>query len=273
MDSALNRKGQALVEYILVLVVVVGIVLGAIYQLNSAFKYWAENYFGDYLTCLLETGELPGLGADENSNSECAQLYKEFSAASLLDGKAGSKGDGTDGSGDGSDGGGAAKAPSTNLESGGAASNSRNFASGNGTSSRFSSRSGEGDESGEDGIERDESNIGAGAVSPIDYNSQNGRPRRIALDRSGYGRGAKDRKDKEKDKVKAKKKVEDETNKQVIGPKLVPINRSIASNVEAPEITPMGFGGFLRYLIMAAIFIAIIIFIGGQAVQVSKSMD
>ena len=84
MRTALNKligeeSGQAAIEYILLLVVVVGVLLGSVYQFNSAFSFWADNYFGDYLACLIESGELPSLGGSSGSSGECNQLYKEFS--------------------------------------------------------------------------------------------------------------------------------------------------------------------------------------------------
>lgn len=63
------------------LVVTIGIVLGVLYQLNSAFKAFAANYFGDYLACLLETGELPSIGGTPDASGECNALFKPFSLA------------------------------------------------------------------------------------------------------------------------------------------------------------------------------------------------
>ncbi len=94
----IDESGQAVIEYILVLTVVVSMVLGGLYQLNDAFRVWADSYFGDYLACLLESGELPSLGGA--GGSECTQLYKEFS---LADGRP-HVGDGVGGGGGGSSG-------------------------------------------------------------------------------------------------------------------------------------------------------------------------
>ncbi|MCB9072590.1 MAG: hypothetical protein H6623_03145 [Bdellovibrionaceae bacterium] len=75
-----NQSGQAVLEYILVLVIVVGIILSTMYQLNTAFKKYVQSYFGEYIACLLETGELPSLGSGEGANKEiCSSAYEPFS--------------------------------------------------------------------------------------------------------------------------------------------------------------------------------------------------
>ena len=37
--------------------------------------------------------------------------------------------------------------------------------------------------------------------------------------------------------------------------------------------SPMTFGNFIRFLIIAAIIIALVVLVGGQMLQVGKSMD
>ncbi|MDC0980433.1 hypothetical protein OAQ84_01720, partial [Bdellovibrionales bacterium] len=49
--------------------------------------------------------------------------------------------------------------------------------------------------------------------------------------------------------------------------------RKIAKKGEPAPDEPLTFGNFLRYLIIAAIIIALIIFIGGQALQLGKGME
>ena len=63
-------------EYVLLLVVVVGLILGLFVNFNEAFARYARNYFGDYLSCLIETGELPRLGGD--TDGVCDSLYRPF---------------------------------------------------------------------------------------------------------------------------------------------------------------------------------------------------
>src|SRR3954469_17160539 len=74
-----KSSGQAMVEYVLVLFVVVSVLAGAVWQLNDAFGQWAESYFGAYLQCLLEVGELPSLSS--SGDNQCDQAFEPFSFA------------------------------------------------------------------------------------------------------------------------------------------------------------------------------------------------
>jgi len=74
-----NQAGQGALEYILLLSVISLIALGAIFQLNSAFGSYAQDYFVNYLSCLLETGELPSLGTASIASGECNAQFEAFS--------------------------------------------------------------------------------------------------------------------------------------------------------------------------------------------------
>lgn len=55
----LNESGQGVIEYILVLTITVFLIGTFLYQFSTAFRKYANNFFGEYVACLLETGELP----------------------------------------------------------------------------------------------------------------------------------------------------------------------------------------------------------------------
>lgn len=103
-----SESGQALVEYIFIVFLMLFVFLGAFYQVSSAFQNWAGQYFGNYLTCLLETGELPSLGYSQETTSltGCDAEYAPFSIANgrppLFGAGAGGSGEGGDGAGAGS---------------------------------------------------------------------------------------------------------------------------------------------------------------------------
>jgi len=268
-NSRSSQTGQALVEYILVLIVVVAIILGGILQLNKAFQFWANNYFGEYLTCLLETGELPALGAPD-PNSECAQAYQAFQLASTGQGGQSGGGEGGGDSADGGSGQGGSRASGGNSDgAGGISSSGSSF--GRGSPSRFRTRGS--DDSGGSSIE-EENASGSGSGSGGGYSDDQGPTsgQRFAVGSDFYGRGKGKKKDKSEEKVKTKGTVK-EADEQKIGPKLIPVSRTVASPAEEPEIEGFSFGWFMRYLIIGAIILAIFIFIGGQALQLSKSMD
>lgn len=83
-----NNKGQAAIEYILLISVIVGLVVG----LSSKFKQFSaftKSYYQDYISCLLSYGELPSLGITEDelkqhldgSLSTCNVQFKNFTLA------------------------------------------------------------------------------------------------------------------------------------------------------------------------------------------------
>lgn len=72
-----NQSGQAIIEYMLILVISVSIILGTLYQFSDAFRRTTASYFGDYLSCLLETGELPST----DGGGECGRTFEPFSLA------------------------------------------------------------------------------------------------------------------------------------------------------------------------------------------------
>lgn len=273
-----DESGQAVVEYVLILIVVVGIILGGLYQLNTAFRSWSEKYFGDYLSCLLETGELPSLGGAGISQGECEQQFEQFSLANgrpLVGGGVGAGGAAGDaGAGDDSmgDEGGSAGAMGAGGGDGGAVVVQRFGADdpfgSSGGSRRFRARAAP---SGDD--EGSKSSTGTAAITDLGGSGQDGKAIRIPVKNSvGLlgGRRYESEDEKTKDKTLIVAQAGGVQDKK--GPELMRIERQ-PTEAKAPEIEEFTFGKFLRYLLIAAIVIAIVIFIGGQVLQVSKSMD
>lgn len=69
--SSLTQRGQGLLEYILLLVVVISLGFALLYQLFTPLQNWTQYYIGQYVECLLDQGELPGLGG-ENGVQDCS---------------------------------------------------------------------------------------------------------------------------------------------------------------------------------------------------------
>ena len=277
MKSLKSNSGQGLIEYLLVLILVVSLVLGVIYQLNDAFKVWANSYFGNYLMCLMESGELPNLGAGQDPNSQCHGVRPRFSIdeGEALVGDGVSEGSGSDSdAGFTNNSGSATQRPSGNADAG-SVGRGRSFANRTGTATRFRPRknSGGGEDGDEEsGISRESSGQTSGFSDGAINNE--GKATRVAIRGSAEFR-AKRKKQKEEEEKKKKTKVKnvEQENEQRAGPQLIKVSRKAASTDEAPEIDDMSFGGYLRYLIIAAIVIALVIFLGGQVLQVSKSME
>src|SRR5690606_26152309 len=64
---------------ILLLTIVVLVGLGTLAQFNRSFADYLNTYFGAYLECLLEAGELPSLGYE--GGSYCDSEYQPFTLA------------------------------------------------------------------------------------------------------------------------------------------------------------------------------------------------
>lgn len=269
------------------LVVSILIFLGSIYQFNDAFRSWANNYLGDYLSCLLETGELPAIGGTGGSASSCEAIFKPFNLADgrPLDSKMGGGGTGNTGGGGGSsgDGGGPGKDD-------GRGGNSRSGGVGESSSSPGYSRvnrSGVGADGSRNGSDpdADDSNGGrsgrnkrkasytgsteAGVPGNVSSSS-----RRISRQRSKGLEGtyyvARERRADEQP-VRTLAKVS-ESSEMPRNAKVLIKRKPAATSVEE-EDKPMTFGDYLRYILIAAIIIVLLIVLGGQFTQISKEME
>lgn len=56
-----NQRGQAVIEYVLLMVVVVSLILG-LRGVFTSMNNFMSDYMGEYVVCLMEYGELPTLG-------------------------------------------------------------------------------------------------------------------------------------------------------------------------------------------------------------------
>ena len=84
-----SERGQGIVEYILLLVVVLTLAFLLANRFFQPFQKWVNYYLGSYVECLLDQGELPGQGG-ENGIQDC-EFQNPFEAG----------GSGTSGSGSG----------------------------------------------------------------------------------------------------------------------------------------------------------------------------
>lgn len=262
-----NSRGQGTVEYLLVLIVIVMMILGGVWQFNDAFRKWANAYFGDYIACLLETGEIPALGGDPGSAAICNALYKPFSLAEgrprIPDAGAGSGSENSSSNsrghreGAGGEGGG----------SGGTGQGSvgRWTPISKGSSSRGSGAGGKGSGS------EDNPNTGSTAISS---NGAGFRNNRIPIGNRMTLMDNNTLLDKESGKPKRTRVTTSSQN----GPEArtnvrIPIVRKPAKAVEQIEDSPFTFSNFLRLLLIAAIIIALVVFLGGQLLQMSKASE
>lgn len=288
-----NSSGQAALEYILVTGLTSVIILGMIYQLNSSFQIWAKSYFGDYLSCLIETGELPSLGTEssEKSKEGCSSEYEAFSLTKgrpLIEGvgiKSGSR-EGEDGS----------------SEEGKNSSNQHSEKSSSSSRSSTNQATYEGSESGSEGVfasplnsnqiptnnssskskksskNKQSSKVSDSGIKTLNVGPRHGgREKRVPLSEmdssfslSGYGEEeGKEEKKLSPNRIK-RKKVEESalSTRQKPIPAIPPKNQ----NIKAPELESITFQGFIRYLIIGGIVIALFVLIGGQFLQIKESL-
>lgn len=80
--SRLSQSGQGLTEYLLLLVVTVSLVLALANAYFRPMNRFLQNYVGEYIECLIDYGELPGLGYSESDvEQECNTAFEAFSLA------------------------------------------------------------------------------------------------------------------------------------------------------------------------------------------------
>lgn len=275
-SSLFNQRGQALVEYVLLLIVTVSILLALIYQIFKPMQAFVKSYMGDYVQCLLETGELPSLGneasaallADEGCDSK-------FDAATLAGGRP----------------------PKSNSSAGSTQSSSNQGASsesdsgeggGGGTSSASTSSRSSGNNLLIDSMRKK-----TGTETPVDAS---GKVTEVPL---AEGTKFYNRKDSySQDYVtqnskrtyvgiagpteeEKKKQMRKEGNRRVVAsgddfgspPKKTVVKPPPSKPIVEAEDTPLTFGNFFRFLLIAAIIIALIVVLGSQALKIAKSQE
>lgn len=259
-----KESGQAIIEYILVLTVVVSILLGVMWQFNDGFRKFTNAYFGEYLACLLELGELPALGG--TSSGQCVLDWEKGVAKGDVNGKpvdsSGSNTNGKNGSAGGSSGGG-----STAGHNGASESSGRFGSNFSGTSREgrpaavvigtAKSNDYTGSTEATSGRRSDSTKSKVGTVEFVD---QSGGVIDPFEERKAKGAPVAVAKGAVADNLKSKKS-------------RVEIQRKVASKDFQDKDREVGFGDWLRWLLIAAIILAVVIFFGGQALQITKSWE
>jgi hypothetical protein len=261
-----SQKGQAITEYILILVAVIGIILGGLYQLNSAFKTWANNYFGNYLACLLETGELPAISGSGGDSGICAQLFEPFSwekgrplLATGKDDSGGSKGGSTAGTREQSRSRAGGYSPAGHVGRFGG-----QFGRGGSGGARSKLKGASSDSDQGKGI----GNMNYGKTYSSKVSGRRNEGVRYRLDNQFAFEDEKEKPQKRKAASAARKS--DEGGRR---PRILLRKKDFKSTLQESDDEPMSFAGFIRLLIIAAIIIALVMFLGGQMLQIGKSME
>lgn len=280
MRRALNTKGQATVEAILMLVLGVSMVIGLMAGFSKTFSQFTDIYFGRYFKCLIENGELPRLKYVDGQ-SKCK--VKNFSWSKGWEQNSKSSGKNSKNSSSSSSSNNSNNKKSTRGTSGGSSSSSSN-------SYRFvANPSGRGSNSGggKAGVKKssktkkDSDNFGGQAVgiSGSSYNSSDNAVQIIRIKRSansGTGLSHDLYKDPGDKKIKITGRLK-KTGEQGFAGKNnthLKVDRTVAKiRVKKDTGFKFNFSSIMRFLIIAALIILIIIVIGGQLLSISKSFE
>jgi hypothetical protein len=270
-----RESGQAMLEYILVLVVTVSIVLAFSKRFAKPFGQYSGSLMGAYLGCLLDKGILPGLGAA--ADGDCGEEFKAIGDNPFTQGGGAAGGSQATNSQD---------AAAKNKGAGSAANEMTNSRGGNkGKGRRTTGRAGG------SSYATDPVADGAGGRSAGDENvttmpnplpktqyykitrmgniSQSQRIREVGI--LGLAASQREAIKRQQAKVSTVANIEEEVGKD--GKKKFNIKPSVKKVAAESAGEPMTFGKFVRFLIIGAIVLAIIIFLGSQINQVTQSWE
>lgn len=284
--SRQKTAGQALIEYILLMIVVVAVILGLMTQFGTPFRDWAKNYFGEYLACVIETGELPSLGGQGGvSNSECNEYFQPFTLAAGRPPRPGGGNNGGGSGGGGSSGGGSGSSNADNEDSqSNEGGKNKNFAGASNRKPRTANRFTPG-QRGDLGSNKNGNGQGEGANNKKRYTGSTetstpgwalGSKKRMELNKQGFVDGgfsyqSERRTDEvENNRVVLKKSSKGQSKKA----KKMLIERRVAEKSQTEDKDPeFTLGNFIKYILIIAILIFLLIFLGGEVMNINKSMD
>lgn len=303
-NNILNTNGQAAIEYILLLVIIVSLIMGAKTAFSNVDKF-INHYIGDYVVCLMEYGELPSLGVSDSTqkthmNGAGKSCDEQFAGFTFEDGRP------PTGGGSGFSGGGKTNSPSggnknSSSNASKAGSNGKPSSDSN-TSADFRGRRNGGSNNSSSPYTRGTINR-SNSYRTADASDSDGKVRVIEDDeesktkkagskfssrtfRSGYG-GDKYRAITgdmlaQMEKTAPKKlrspavsimRVSDEGNR--FGPykkTFIPPSSKKAAEIQ-DDNSGLSFGYIIRWLIIAGMILAIIVFFGSQIMNYSNSKE
>jgi hypothetical protein len=281
LEKQKSQAGQTTVEYILIVALSVTIILGLASQFYKPFGNWMQDYMGQYLECLLDVGELPTIGGSSDSG-ECTS---KFSAFSVTGGRPPIN------SGSSNNSGNSDRDRNKPANSGG---NTAGDSGGSGTSASVAnrSRSGGGKEpfavgkrGGSDGVGSGQGNgdgqivekLPASQYMKLNNNrgssviSSNELGRRGELNQSFIVNKRKD--DDGPEKAETVKLAEEEEYGRSQKSKKFIVKPPERKPTSDEEQMPWSFSEYFKYGLIILIVVALLLFLFGQILQISKSME
>lgn len=294
-----NQSGQAMIEYILLMVVTITLVMGLMLQFFRPMQVFIKGFMGTYVQCLLETGELPALGGPNNmkDSSGCMLTWEQAIVQGKGDptylersiakdgikggGSKGRTGSGGSGSGDSAGGKGGKKGSGSGSEGNeqagsGSYAGSSSRGKGRGLFDRSSSRPGAdgGGASGQNDktvtIALNDGNGKDKFFKVRDFASVQDRSKKAVLDMSMLSQT-------EREKVEKENKASSRVIASEPGMRKPEKRVMIKKEQEKPKVVapeePMTFGNYFRIFFIICIIILLVILLGGQALQISKGWE
>jgi hypothetical protein len=302
-----SQKGQGTLEYLLIVMITVVLIFTTVTQFNQSFRNFAQQIFDGYLACLLETGELPGsggecdataqfdsksgapyiqgdpinkFGSDNSIGSSHSQASTSSSSGSSGSKSGGSSGSGAKSSGDSSSSSSSKGSSSSSGETAGngaANSDSSSTAVGSiskGFGSKRSVSVGKADSKDKSAGGKSDAMLGipVGANGGSDYYDSSGRKKVLMRDFGYDGQEQKEQKGNDRPPTAAMAK-QTEGDESLKPKKAIEPERKPAAAVDHSSDEGFSFGYLIKWLLIAGIVLAIIVFFGGQILQASKSWE
>lgn len=315
-----SRSGQAVVEYLLLMVIIVALCIG-IGKGFGVLNGFLNKYIGDYTRCLMEYGELPSLGVKvpelnrhmSGTGKKCDEKFQTFSFDEGFAAVGGTTGGNQNSAGSNSN---SNSGSNPNGRGGNSSTNNKgsNAAKKGNSGDSDSTNSGGGDGSGNAGngsdskspykngqIARAGSPFGTAdggvdeaqrvKIIELDEEENTSRKRknknysliRNDYDRSGYravtGRMQEEYQKTIKNKISRAPSTTVTTIKGGDAGGFMPIRKTLPQRTyekqkeQDSDNSGFSFGGLLRFLIIAGMIVAIVIFFGGQVLNYSNSKD
>jgi hypothetical protein len=263
-----NSRGQAFVEYVLVLIIAVSLVLMLSNYFFKPFGEFVSDYMGKYTACLLQYGELPTLGSEiPSSVDEEGECNARFKAATIAQGRPEKDGNGSQ------------TTKTTSTKSPDKDSKSRQSQGGS-NSGPSVSIAGQGSRGAETGSSRGASGkvveiaLDSGSDGRFFNSNRSSAGSLRRPDKTSYvpilGLSEADRKNL--DRKEGRSRITAENSIKRPTKKLLVQKPPTRMPAEAEE-TLWTIGNFIRFLFIAALIIALVVFIGGQALQMSKNFE
>lgn len=268
-----QSKGQATVESVLLIAITVIIAISLMATFYQPLNAWLDNYMGKYLTCLIDVGELPNLGS--GSEGQCDADYEKFTLGEGRPPTPGSGSGGSSSSGNDRDNNGRQNSNSSNSGSGGgsgpagrriAPASSRGFPT-NGTGADGAAGS---KEIRQEVPEELSQTSYFRAQTKITVEAQ-GRVKRIPA--TGVTGLLKEEKEKREREAARSQTVDVNSDALSTKSKKFIVKQPERKIAAEEEDEPWNIGRIMKWALMILLILAILMFIGGQVLQITKSME